>query len=96
MAASRFSLFIILFIGILSYFSLPSIQAEFKRAYNFDLTWNNLQNIYISDIDWKFVGGEIWRLVDPRMGYKRGEWFGRVLRERGPEVVRQVRERLDL
>lgn len=47
-------------------------------------------------VDWKYVGKEIWNLIDPREGYKRGEWLGRVIRQRGPAIIKQVRERFEL
>jgi hypothetical protein len=94
--ASRPTLFVLLFTSIFLYFSLPSLQAEFKRAYDFDPTWANLQKIDVLTVDWGYVGREVWRLIDPRTGYKKGEWLGQMIRRRAPEVVKQVRERYDL
>ncbi|KAI9637928.1 uncharacterized protein MKK02DRAFT_42307 [Dioszegia hungarica] len=67
---SRPALFVMLFSAILFYFSFPSLQVEFRKAYGVDLTWDEIKKIDVLEVDWPFVlrqrGGEAIKEVRKR------------------------------
>lgn len=68
---------------------LPRSLGELQQRLS-EVDWRNVE------IDWEGVRQGAWKVVDPRQAFSRGQWFGAVIRSKGGEVVRQVRERLEL